>query len=804
MISFFKDQAMTLQVLPSAPKRVLLPTTGGSRQITLWIGDPYTSAVAQNAAPNATTLVLTQVSELLPAGSITVDDTVVHYTGITGTTLTGVTGLTNGAYFDDIVVPNTKWIVNGNLSIIPVANDPTHSLFISAKRSDQGSFSFPGSPALYSLTSYATGSAPIAVNVQLTLSAGAQTLFENWNLLASTFYKRDANDSTAPGISERGALVRANGYLFQRDQGLEHVVRVLDASRKLPDTLPGFVFGSYRWRDQNSTNAVPIVPGSWEVDINAIGIDKFITGIGQGDDLAPQEVNTQPDDSVVLSINNGFYFTGPNGYYLPAQPVYDKFPGTATRFPLTHRPAAHTPIFIGTFLQNSKGFYEKDVQYTYKALGVDTSSSEYQFTINRVTNEVTLNRPLSSPRTLFLGVSSGGNTDVFDFPLYPLWTVSQVYYDQSIGNPKINCPSFTLDSDLKTVTVSNPNTGGIHTAFGSPGGLGTTQYPVYAVCVPAVLAWYDTAEPNTSFSLTDVDLNPAFSGLTRGFVYLQHGHPQPENLTLESDKPQIVLPAGIGGISEIANGPVYFNGDYSLLTAKVTGINNADPVPDVELQVIVDPSSFRGYLNYEDPTSIQVTATTGGDGVANLIYTPGTDYGIYMPPASVSGATLTLPVPVPVEEIWSNGLWSIQTYALMNNSPLYGMAGAGQGQVPWTTSGVAGTSTYKTNGLRSNLNMNPIHALDSTGADATVTGNPVVKLVYPSALPTAHVGAYMVIYLYQVTIQLQTTDGALTSNPIILQMALAPEPLQTDPWLILDDMINGVIGQYRLGTVPTY
>ena len=100
--------------------------------------------------------------------------------------------------------------------------------------------------------------------------------------------------------------------------------------------------------------------------------------------------------------------------------------------------------------------------------------------------------------------------------------------------------------------------------------------------------------------------------------------------------------------------------------------------------------------------------------------------------------------------------------------------------------------------------MNPIHALDSTGADATVTGNPVVKLVYPSALPTAHVGAYMVIYLYQVTIQLQTTDGALTSNPIILQMALAPEPLQTDPWLILDDMINGVIGQYRLGTVPTY
>ena len=199
---------------------------------------------------------------------------------------------------------------------------------------------------------------------------------------------------------------------------------------------------------------------------------------------------------------------------------------------------------------------------------------------------------------------------------------------------------------------------------------------------------------------------------------------------------------------------------------------------------------------------------TGGDGSANLIYTPGNNYGYFIPLASqthVAADTLTLPVPVPVDQIWLNGTWLLTTLAVYNNDPYYGMVGAGAGQIPWLTSGTSGTANYRTNGLRQNVNLNPSQILDALGHDATISGQPVVKLIFPQSLPNGStIGSYLVTFQYVVSLQVQTTDGSLISSAVILQLGLPPDPITVNPWLIFNDLVNGRLNQYRIGSLPPF
>ncbi|MBV9670948.1 MAG: hypothetical protein JOZ43_08345 [Acidobacteriales bacterium] len=119
---------------------------------------------------------------------------------------------------------------------------------------------------------------------------------------------------------------------------------------------------------------------------------------------------------------------------------------------------------------------------------------------------------------------------------------------------------------------------------------------------------------------------------------------------------------------------------------------------------------------------------------------------------------------------------------------MFGKIGAvaAQGEVPFQTSGGAGTPAYKTNGTRKLLANGttpilPLKVLDQNGRDNTsglFTGQ-VKKIVYASALPTGStIGAYFVTYLQRVSLQLQVVGSNVVSNTILLQMA---EPAVSSP-----------------------
>jgi hypothetical protein len=85
--------------------------------------------------------------------------------------------------------------------------------------------------------------------------------------------------------------------------------------------------------------------------------------------------------------------------------------------------------------------------------------------------------------------------------------------------------------------------------------------------------------------------------------------------------PGINAPATLSSIvGLVAYGPVYFDGDYSLLQVTAYSEMPGQTVSGARLRVIADPATFSGTINYHDPTAEQVTVVTGADGVANLTH----------------------------------------------------------------------------------------------------------------------------------------------------------------------------------------
>jgi hypothetical protein len=234
-------------------------------------------------------------------------------------------------------------------------------------------------------------------------------------------------------------------------------------------------------------------------------------------------------------------------------------------------------------------------------------------------------------------------------------------------------------------------------------------------------------------------------------------------------------------------------------------------VPGARLKVIAG-NGFTGLVNYADPVAEDVEVVTGADGTATLIYTPGPPTGYYLALSSVSGTQITLPTPVPIGQIYSpRSGWLVTTYKVRDDDPYLGKLGGdpAKGEVPWQTSGTPGTVSYKTNGWRdpyyaAGALVRPIDALDANGHShnsSQFTGT-VTKLVYASALPTdSNIGAWYVIFVEAVTLQMELAETHLRSNTLLLQMDIPP--LFTDsPWLRLNSSIQGRLAQNRLGWVP--
>lgn len=838
-LNFYADSALTLPISLVSPKRFLFPDAGGTKSSQLWLGDPYTSTCTIQANPGNPVVNLSDTSEFLTNVQISATShgyaTAVSgsntftYTGKTQDQLTGVSGITSIIHQNDVVYPQLVYSgINGtNISVYPSGPD----LLNYGIRVAVGATSvlgFPGLPAIFSQNSINMGVAnAVEVFLSVQVPAGADQVFTNLSVQCNGLYLHDINDAT-PYTQGQGAYGPIGSlYAYRHDESLPVPVRVLPVNRQVQPNAPGFVVGQYRWRDASTANATALVPTNWNINPTTIGLEKFTAGIGDLTDLAPLGL-VQDGNSVRMQIQEGEYFTGANRYYLPASPVLEilpvSFAATNTDGSITLQlqasPKPQTPIFVGTYTLDTENFYEAGLGYRYEATLTNPDGSArtdlppYYFTIDRQKNIITLNKSLPE-EIVYLGPVSGLPQDYFSVGIYPVDNISVVYVNQGANAPFLYATSWTFDRSTGNIVVPS-----------IPGAL--QGEPLFAICDPAVAILYDTGTAD-SREITTVDFNPAFSGLAGGYFYLQHTVQTPTSLVLSCDKPVIAIPATQSTIiGLIAYGPVYFQNDFALLVVTAYGPIAGETIPNAVLNVVVNPQTFSGTLNYQDPLVTPVSVVTGGDGTANLIFIPKPGFGVWIPTTAASGGlaglattnitgdTLVLPVGVPIGQIWNpQEGWLVTTYTIFNNDPLLGMIGAipSLGEVPWATSGTPGTPGYKTNGqiqvwtltgTSTGTPVLPIDALDSGGhsyTNASFNGN-VTRLVYAKSIPTGIiVGAYFLTYVQRILIQMQLANSDVISNSILLQMQF-PLLINEDPWLILNDAIQGRLNQFRLGFAP--
>lgn len=470
-------------------------------------------------------------------------------------------------------------------------------------------------------------------------------------------------------------------------------------------------------------------------------------------------------------------------------------------YTLQNSPRIGTPVFIGTLTRDSQMFFEKETEFRQVAV----LDGDNQFVLNRRDRELTVQGRLPE-RRLFLGCISGQATEYFSLPLFPVDAVQSVYIDRAPNADNVPLP-FTYDAATGKVTLTK-------TLFDALGKSIVVNEPVWARVAPALAAIYETGtEDDLLIPADEVDLNPAFSGVAEGHVYLQHRKQAPVDLTLAVDKPRITVPATHESIIDLlAFGPCYYDGDFALMTATALGSLPNETVPGATL--VVEPGTdFRGMINYQIPTvTSPIKLRTGGDGKANFIYTPLNGFGRWITKAVASHPddfTLLLHDGVPFSQLWNaREGWLVKTYEVQNDNPLYGKVGAvtGYGEIAWAANARAGYSDYKTNGLRQ-LILNgssallPQYAWDAAGKrnDDGLFNGIAVKLTYAVALPnTTKTGAYFVSYVERISLKLRVEGSNVVSNTVLVQMAI-PDVIFEQPWLIINDAVQGRLAQYRLG-----
>ncbi|MGC1582154.1 MAG: hypothetical protein WA766_11755 [Candidatus Acidiferrales bacterium] len=716
MLSWFKDANLTLPVTGATPKWVCIPLGGGLKTTSLYLGDAYTTLVAQPHTASEGTVILSQTDELPTSGTVTIAwasgvDTVT-YTGVTASSITGCSGDTHAYTVGTVVYPQITYTAGGNISIYVsgMANGP---ILLSLAVPPSGAYGPVGAPALYSVSTIASGAAgALKVNLQFLANIGIQAEYTNLSLSETPVSRPQ------PWIQGSGAItIQVSGPIAieQRDQGLTGRLRLLPANRQVQAELPGFIWGTYRWRDNTTENAVAIVPTKWDLNTSLITQD-FIGGVGstsETEDIQPIDLE-ESNSSIYMRTTHGAYWTGVNRYFFPSDDWNLEFlpcyPGLPFTYILQHPPKEQLPVFVGTYAQDSQGFYEFDLnaRYTFGP-NFQPNSTQPQFTVDHFTGLLTVNAAVQQPRqTLLIGVLSGFEIENFSLPIYPVDKIVNLY----VGNPVTPITNFTFSQSNNT--LSFPKVAGT-----------SAQQPLYAVVDAAIAVLYEydvdstvtvtnTNEPDDTVLLKDTrllspDLNPAFAGLASGYVYIQHRLIEPVSVQLSCDKPQIAVPATLSSIiGLVAYGPVFYNGDYALLAALAIGSLPNEVVPGAQLQVIpggLDPDTghplqatpFRGLINGLDPNTNTIIVTTGGDGIANLVYQPEPDFGYYIPTTSpwvtttiVSDDTLLLPYPVPISQLWNiNEGWISFLYSVLSNDPLFGLISGvpADGQLPFETNG---------------------------------------------------------------------------------------------------------------------
>lgn len=835
-LNFYADAGLTLPISAASPKRFLLPAKGGLKLSQLWLGDPYVSFCTVQANSGASVITLSDTGEFLTTSQIAATSTgtatatsgtnTFTYTGKTQSTLTGVSGITTNILVGDKVLPKVfyKGVGGANISMFPAGTD-VQNFGLRVAVGSTSILGFPGLPAIFTEIQIQNGVAnAIEMFLSIQVPAGVDKEFTNISVQCNNLYKRDAADTTVFSTTEGTYGPQATLYAYRHDQGLSTPIRILPANRQVQANTPGFIVGKYRWRGADNRNATALVPTHWDIDPNVVGFEKFIAGIGDQNDLEPIQLQ-EVQDSIFMQLQRGTYFTGANGYYLPADWNLEFLQSSlaaanqdgSVTLTLQKTPRPLAPIFVGTYILDNQGYYEKSLEYKYVGTLLNpngtarTDLPSHYYTLDRRTKKVTLNTSMGHP-LVFLGLLSGQSVDYFDIPVYPVDNIDTIYVARGSSALPLFATTWTFNREQGTVQVP-----------AIPGAL--ANEPIFAFCSPAVAVLYDSG-PDEVRTISTVDFNPAFSGLASGYFYLQHRRQKPTSLVLSCDKPRIDIPATQASIiGLVAYGPVFFENDYALLKVTAFGAANGETIPNAKLDVVVDPQTFSGTLNYQDPLSSPVSVITGGDGTANLIFIPKGGFGVWIPIAAASGSlagvtttniandSLVLPDGVPIGQIWNvQEGWLVTTYNVKNDDPLFGKVGGDPtlGEIVWATTGTPGTDTYRTNGERNawtigdtsygNLIL-PIDAFDAAGHSYTSSSfsGTVKKLVYATALEAhANIGSYFVTFVQRVLIKMQLDGANLFSNSILLEMQV-PGLIVENPWLILNDQVQGLLDQFRLG-----
>lgn len=608
----------------------------------------------------------------------------------------------------------------------------------------------------------------------------------------------------------------------RRNQGLSARIRLLPEDRKLKPTLPGFLFGQYRWRDEDEVNAHTLVPTRWDQDVDRIGREKFIAGIGDDDDLELQRLEKHRY-SVYPRVKHGHYWTGVDRYYCPSDDSkleIFRVDGPDQVITLNQSPESQLPVYVGAFRQDDHGYYDAEFRYRYMANGFDPSIEGLQFTLSRRDKRIVLNTEVTK-RQAFVGFAPPADRAMIELPVYPVWAINNIY----IETPDNPC----------TIEREELTDGYVELTFPSD----SAGRKIYIEYEPAIAVLYE-AQGVEQTRLLDIDLNPGFAGIARGHLYVMHRKQKAKQITLFADKPRILIPptdASVVGL--VAFGPVYYEQDYALLMARVTGNTEQELIPNVRLRVIPG-EEFQGLLNYLNPLEQDVDIISGGDGTASLIYTPVKGYGFYLDPeTSVQDDVITLPAPVPLSQLWNvDEGWLITTYMVRDDHPFLGKKDANLafGEIGFETWNEPGSVLYKTNGLRTmwrnglldpeaefpNAPVRPIQVFDADDVaailgdgsiDPDFDGN-VVRIQYAAPLPDEsaagldNVSAYFISFIGRVRLQVQDVETGLISNTILLQLEAPPE-IQDAPdvsgYLYLntaEEIKQGRLNANRLGGAP--
>lgn len=791
MIQFYKDAELTRPVTDGCPVWIFASRRGSVKRLSLWLADTFSTFTYAAADIGSTELPLVSGLGLAPAGTVVVNGIEVAYSANVNSILTTVAPLPISIPVGSQVYPKLTYSVETSITLIPIG-----SIRASLKRSDQVAYGIPGVALIQAISSAvsvdATGPLAITqVDLEINVPAGEDADLSDLKLLTNAF----STDGVAFEL-----VATASFRILRGSHGLPQRFRLFTADRALEPERPGFIWGEYRWRDASEVNVQSLVPSKWDLDVDLIGREKFISGIGGGDDLLPIEVN-KSEHSIYARIKPGFYWTGPDRYYLPSDDsaiVIDQVRADGGFIALGGTPRQQKPIFVGALKIDHEGYYDTMVRYERANQVFDPAGPEYQFLLDSAAQTIQLNKGFPLGR-LFLGIAPEAPSVLFDLPVYPVGTIDQVVLGV-YGNQAETAVPYEIDARAGTITVTFPDPAA------------AAGRDLYVQCAPAVIVVFETKPDVQRNSLqVPVDLNPAFAGISQGYLYLENRKKRVASIQLYCDKPRILTPIGYDMVSGLVSfGPVYYEGDFALLQAAALSFAG-DPIPGARLKVV--PSGlFGGTVNYKDPVLEDVTVTTGGDGIASFVYTPPASFGQSLALSSIAGNDVNLPAPIPIQQLWNaDEGWLTRLYSVLTNDGFFGKIGADPeyGEIRWKESGVPGTVGYSTNGKRVLLQLNgapllPVTAYDIAGVahtDPAFDGN-VVKITY-AALPSgAPIGSFFLSYIGRITLQVQAEDSLILSNVILLDLQTPIDIVDESGVSGYLDLNSGRLNINRLGGAP--